>query len=528
MSGSVINSAPEDDGGVTCVNSTPYNLSVAKSGSGTIASTPANISCGATCSGSYAPGTAITLTATPASGSYFAGWSGDCSGTGSCVVTMSAARNVTATFKPVPFVATTTSNVTATSATISTHIAFNVADMGQQGSVFVTAWVPVNGLSALGISTVLSSALRVTSTQDNPYTSKSVRVMMAPLSATDSSSFVLVQKTASSGWQLVVDGQLIPYASGVMGEQLAAQSILSNTNPTALIGAQFCLGYGTSAEEMAEEGRMLPLGTLTDQNTFNTSSGSCNVTQNHSDSWWNANESGWGITITDHGTNAFVQWYTYDQSGHNQKYVISGGTFSNDKCQFSGNITHVTGPSWTLPTFDPNLVTRTTVGSGSFDFCPPDLAAGTIVFNYTVDGITGSKQLTRLPFGNDVPRQGGNANTGASDFTDLWWNPAESGWGVSVTQHGDNLFFRVFAYDTDNKPLLFVVPGVTFNSATSFTGNLVLTSGPWFGSTPFDPSQVVRTTAGTATLTFTDANNGVLTYTVNGVTVTKAITRLEF
>ena len=68
---------------------------------------------------------------------------------------------------------------------------------------------------------------------------------------------------------------------------------------------------------------------------------------NYSDSWWKANESGWGLTITDHGTNLFVQWYTYDQTGHNQKYVISGGTFSNGKCLFSGTITHVTGPSWT-------------------------------------------------------------------------------------------------------------------------------------------------------------------------------------
>jgi hypothetical protein len=251
---------------------------------------------------------------------------------------------------------------------------------------------------------------------------------------------------------------------------------------------------------------------------------------NYSDSWWNANESGWGLTITDHGTNAFVQWYTYDQTGHNQKYVISGGTFSNGKCLFSGDIKRITGPSWTLPAFDPNQVTRTTVGSGTIDFCPAGLTAGTIVFDYnnTADGITGSKQLTRLSFGNDVPHWGGTTNTGARDFSDLWWNSSESGWGVSVTQHGNNIFFRVFAYDTDNRPLLFIVPGVTFNSSTSFTGNLVLTSGPWYGTEPFDPNQVTRTTAGTATLTFSDADNGVLSYTVNDVTVTKTITRVVF
>jgi hypothetical protein len=45
----------------------------------------------------------VTLTATPAFGSEFTGWSGSgCSGTGSCVVTMSAAKNVTATFTAKP------------------------------------------------------------------------------------------------------------------------------------------------------------------------------------------------------------------------------------------------------------------------------------------------------------------------------------------------------------------------------------------------------------------------------------------
>jgi vibriolysin len=42
----------------------------------------------------------VALTATPDPGSLFAGWSGDCSGTGSCQVTMSQARSVTATFAP--------------------------------------------------------------------------------------------------------------------------------------------------------------------------------------------------------------------------------------------------------------------------------------------------------------------------------------------------------------------------------------------------------------------------------------------
>ena len=250
--------------------------------------------------------------------------------------------------------------------------------------------------------------------------------------------------------------------------------------------------------------------------------------QNYSDSWWNPDESGWGLTITDHDADLFVQWYTYDRSGHNQKYVISGGTLNNGRCQFGGTLQHVSGPSWSLPVFDPALVTRTDAGYATIDFCPTDSAPGTIVFNYSVDGVIGSKPLTRMQFGSDAPRWNGIADTGGADFTDLWWNPDESGWGVSITQHGNNVYARIFVYDDQGLPLLLSVPGVTFLNPHNFSGIVQMTGGPWFGTTPFDPSQVVRTTAGSASFSFSDANHGRLTYNVNGAVVSKAITRLEF
>ena len=43
-------------------------------------------------------GTSVTLTATPSTGSTFTGWSGACTGTGSCTVSMTVAQSVRATF----------------------------------------------------------------------------------------------------------------------------------------------------------------------------------------------------------------------------------------------------------------------------------------------------------------------------------------------------------------------------------------------------------------------------------------------
>jgi trimeric autotransporter adhesin len=77
-------------------------LTVTVTGSGTVTSSPAGIACPGTCSASFTSGTAVTLTAAAAMGYKFTGWSGACSGTGACVVTMNSAENVTAIFTSEP------------------------------------------------------------------------------------------------------------------------------------------------------------------------------------------------------------------------------------------------------------------------------------------------------------------------------------------------------------------------------------------------------------------------------------------
>ena len=100
-------SAPDDYGSFSrafnaalyqWLNKTELTISRAGTGSGNVSSGPAGISCGGDCSESYYNATSVTLSASPASGSNFAGWGGDCSGTGLCTLTMSSSHAVTATF----------------------------------------------------------------------------------------------------------------------------------------------------------------------------------------------------------------------------------------------------------------------------------------------------------------------------------------------------------------------------------------------------------------------------------------------
>ena len=94
-----------------------YPLTVAKNGTGTgtVTSSPAGINCGADCTELFDHGSMIMLAAAAGPNATFAGWSGGgCTGVGSCVVTMTAATTVTATFNLNQVVLTVAKNGTGT------------------------------------------------------------------------------------------------------------------------------------------------------------------------------------------------------------------------------------------------------------------------------------------------------------------------------------------------------------------------------------------------------------------------------
>ncbi|UJS25777.1 InlB B-repeat-containing protein [Thiothrix winogradskyi] len=105
-----------------------FNLTVAKVGNGSVTSNPAGIDCGADCTEAFrsmTPATAITLTATPDAGYKFMSWTGGCSGTATtCTVSMSAAKSVIATFRPI-FTLTVNKVGTGTGTVTSTPIGIN-------------------------------------------------------------------------------------------------------------------------------------------------------------------------------------------------------------------------------------------------------------------------------------------------------------------------------------------------------------------------------------------------------------------
>ena len=151
--------------------------------------------------------------------------------------------------------------------------------------------------------------------------------------------------------------------------------------------------------------------------------------------------------------------------------------------------------------------------------------AGTVT--YDVNGVTISKSITRQSFSTAATctfTTGDRSN--ATNYQDLWWNPNESGWGLNIAHQGDILFVTLFTYNASGKGMWLVMSNGNRVGPGMYTGTLYSTTGPAFNSSPW--TAATSTPVGTMTLGFANGNSGTLSYSVNGVQVTKSIQRQVF
>ena len=114
------------------------------------------------------------------------------------------------------------------------------------------------------------------------------------------------------------------------------------------------------------------------------------------------------------------------------------------------------------------------------------------------------------------------ATSATTDQSDLWYIPAESGWGMQLVQRGNVIFATLFVYDPNN-PTWYTAT-MDFTSNLTWTGVLYATTGTAFGL-PWNPAELTVTPVGTMTWQAQTIDTGTLTYVVNGVTVVKNVTR---
>ena len=117
------------------------------------------------------------------------------------------------------------------------------------------------------------------------------------------------------------------------------------------------------------------------------------------DLWWNANESGWGVTVTHQREVIFLTFFVYGPDNRATFYTATApyaGQASSGALVFRGDMAETRGP-WlgTIP-FNPNTVTVRPVGTVTFTAF---VDAATL--SYSVDGVVVNKSLTRQTFRNN-------------------------------------------------------------------------------------------------------------------------------
>ena len=114
------------------------------------------------------------------------------------------------------------------------------------------------------------------------------------------------------------------------------------------------------------------------------------------------------------------------------------------------------------------------------------------------------------------------------DYTGAWYNPNESGWGVSVVKGASSVLgVIIYHYDPDHSPTWFIVQNGTWQNTTTFSGALIRFTGPAYNEA-FSAGTVAHGAVGNATLSFASATEATLSYTINGVMQTKSLSKLSY
>ncbi|CAN5446827.1 hypothetical protein BH11PSE11_BH11PSE11_30970 [soil metagenome] len=245
--------------------------------------------------------------------------------------------------------------------------------------------------------------------------------------------------------------------------------------------------------------------------------------------WWNPAESGWGVNLIQQGNVMFATLFIYDQMGQPLWLVMSNGVRQVGGNDFIGDLYQTTGSAFNASPFTPIKSSNITkMGTMSVAFT----STGYATLTYNLNTISVTKLIQPQVFGSRPAQcaQTLSGRSGLSNYQDLWWNPAESGWGVNVTHQDNTLFATLFTYDASGAPMWLVMSnGARQSSDGSYLGDLYRTNGTPYYSSPFNPvSGSNITKVGTMRFLFKDGASGTLTYSVNGVSVTKTISRQEF
>ena len=225
-------------------------------------------------------------------------------------------------------------------------------------------------------------------------------------------------------------------------------TLLNNASTPTVAGATFYVGYGASSSAMLTNGIYRNAVTVPGASV-------CPMLSSQTALFWNPAESARGLNLNHQGNTLFGTLFTYEASRAPLWLVMSAGAMQSDGVTSSATSTHHGAGLQRQPLHAHRCRQRHQSRAPMVSFV--DVNAGTL--RYTVDGVEVTKVIERQVFGSRAaacfPTTDSRAT--ATNYQDLSWNPAESGWGINVTHQDSTLFATLFSYDATGKALWLVM-----------------------------------------------------------------------
>ncbi len=211
-----------------------------------------------------------------------------------------------------------------------------------------------------------------------------------------------------------------------------------------------------------------------------------NTLQPHIGHWYNPQRSGHGMDVQRLGNFMFVTWFTYNDDGSPTWYQAS----------------NVYSPDWQADMYrfawnpDTGKVDGEIVGTMSMAFSDAEHAE----FRWQIGEQSGSEPVRYFLFDD---------RRALRDYTGMWYDRGEPGWGFSAYSQGQTRFFVLYFYDENHQPRW--VLGQDDNQARS--------NVPMFSFQGFCPAcdrvQPQSSDAGSLTVDYRDSRSGTIDIAVS-------------
>ncbi len=211
--------------------------------------------------------------------------------------------------------------------------------------------------------------------------------------------------------------------------------------------------------------------------------------------WFNPGRSGHGMDLQRSGNSMVATWYTYREDGTPHWYQAFGPL---DGTVWTGDLYQAV---W-VPA--QNGIEIEIVGTMTMNFTTPQSAE----FIWQIGERSGQETFSRFVFDIGYTPQ---------NYTGMWYDPDQSGWGVSVDSLAETRIVLVFFYDANNQPR-WVLGSGNNDSGTQFDMLSFTGFCPWCTTVEAQP-----VAAGDLTLFFDGNRNAMVDMAVDYPTLQNSV-----